>query len=135
MPPKRALQKMRETFPWMRKGYKVLDRFDRASPVEGDRKVLEQMLAHGADFSKERHVVHYFYFPDDGLRNRAEASLNSRGYSTREGIDCFSERPISLIAERHGFVDATLVSRERELLTSIAEDCDGEYDGWEAALD
>ncbi len=93
------------------------------------------MLAHGADLSKERHVVHYLYFPDDAARAVAEYQLQDQSYETRHGVDYGNDRPKSLIAERHGIVNEAVVDNERELLTRVAEANGGEYDGWEAALD
>ncbi len=129
------LEKLRDLLPWKRKGYKVLDKFNTKDPHEGDQKVLAQMLEHGADLKRERHVVHYLYFPNNAARATAQDKLNQQGYETRPGVDYGDVRPKSLIAERTGIVNDDVVGKERELLTNIAEAGYGEYDGWEAALD
>ncbi|MDE1160729.1 MAG: ribonuclease E inhibitor RraB [Acidobacteriaceae bacterium] len=121
--------------PWTRKGYELLDRYDSSSPATGDLKVLEQMRAHGADLSKPRHVVHYFYFPNDSARTKAEQKLLALGYEVSHSIESEGSEPTSLIAERVGRVDEHTVSEERDNLTGIAEEQKGEYNGWEAALD
>jgi hypothetical protein len=129
------LDKLRDLPPWKRKGYEVLDKFDSSDPHEGDQKVLAQMLGHGADLTRERHVVHYLYFPDNITRTTAQDKLDREGYETRHGVDSGGTRPKSLIAERTGIVNDDVVNKERELLTNLAETDGGYYDGWEAALD
>jgi len=129
------LDKLRDLSPWKRKGYKVLDKFNSSDPHEGDQKVLAQMLGYGADLTRERHVVHYLYFPDNITRAAAQDKLDKEGYETRHGIDSGGVRPKSLIAERTGIVNDDVLDKERELLTNIAEADGGDYDGWEAALD
>jgi hypothetical protein len=124
-----------DTFPWKRKGYKVLEKYDTARPADGDHAVLAQMAAHGVDFSRERHVVHYLYFTDDAGRASVELSLRENHYATRHGADASGDKPRSLIAERTGLVNEKIVEEERRLLSGIAEANGGEYDGWEAALD
>ena len=129
------LDKLRDLLPWKRKGYKILDKFNTDDSHDGDQKVLAQMLAHGADLTRKRHVVHYLYFPNNQARATAQDKLNQEGYETRHGVDYGDTRPKSLIAERTGFVNAEVVNREHDLLAKIAEADGGEYDGWEAALD
>jgi hypothetical protein len=127
--------KLSDILPWKRKGYKVLDTYDVAKPEEADKLILQQMVSAGANLSKERHVIHYLYFPDDALRANAEELLRQSKYQTRHGRDYGDVRPKSLIAERTGLVNTEVVAKERTLITSIAESNHGEYDGWEAALD
>jgi hypothetical protein len=129
------LDKLRDLPPWKRKGYEVLDKFNSRDPHEGDQRVLAQMLGYGADLTRERHVVHYLYFPDNITRASAQDKLDREGYETRHGIDSQGALPKSLIAERTGIVNDDVVNQERELLTNIAEADGGDYDGWEAALD
>ena len=131
----RKIEKLRELLPWKRKGYEELDKFDTARPWEGDKKVLMQMLERGADLTRERHVVHYLYFPSNEARDIAEHKLHQNGYKSKHGVDYGEIRPKSLIAERTGLINEAVVEKERELLTDIAEADGGEYDGWEAALD
>lgn len=126
---------IRDTFPWKRKGYKVLERYDSSRPTAGDRAVLAQMAAREVDFGRERHIVHYLYFTNDNGREAAEAILREKHYVTRHGADASDDSPKSLIAEHHGLVNEKVVEEERSLLTGVAEANDGEYDGWEAALD
>jgi|SRR5215469_14398463 len=124
-----------DTFPWKRKGYKMLGRYDSTRPADGDRAVLAHMAARGVDFSRERHVIHYLYFGDDSRRSTAEIALRENNYITRYGADYSDDKPKSLIAERNGLVNEKIVAEERRLLSAIAEASGGEYDGWEAALD
>jgi hypothetical protein len=127
--------KLSDLLPWKRKGYKVLDKYDVNKPEDADKLVLQQMVDRGADLTKERHVIHYIYFPDDVSRAAAEHSFQQANYQTRHGRDYGDARPKSLIAERTGLVNTEIVAKERALITSIAEANDGDYDGWEAALD
>jgi len=129
------LDKLRDLLPWKRKGYEVLGKYETANPQDGDSQVLAAMLERGADLPKERHVVHYLYFKTDDTRATVEMQLRSKGYETRHGIDYGDVRPKSLIAERHGLVNGTIIDGEREYLTGLVLAADGDYDGWEAALD
>ncbi len=125
-----------ELHPTLCDGYEVLDKYDNTDPSLGDQKVIENLSAFGADLSRERHVVHYLYFVDDASRSSAKAKLGEGGYKTRHGVEYPpSERPKSLIAERMGLVNDEVLADERVVLTAIAEAVNGEYDGWEAALD
>lgn len=129
------LDKLREILPWKRKGYEVLGEYELDTPEDGDRQILDIMLEGGSDLSKERHVLHYLYFKTNQTRANAETQLQSKGYETRHGVDYGEALPKSLIAERHGLVNDALLTEERDFLTRIAEAEDGQYDGWEAALD
>jgi Regulator of ribonuclease activity B len=129
------LERLRELLPWKRKGYKILGKYDSSDPREGDLQTLAQLLAHGADLTKERHVIHYLYFTTDEARAKGEEQLQARGYKTRHGVDYGDVRPKSLIAERHGLANEATIDEERTFLTGIAETDGGDYDGWEAALD
>jgi regulator of RNase E activity RraB len=135
MSQKSNLEKLRDQLPWKRKGYKVLGKYNTANLQSADRQVLTQMLARHADLTRERHVVHYMYFPDDSARNCAELILQQEGYEIRHGVDYGQELSKSLIVERNGLVNEVIVDKERKTLTTIAEKHHGKYDGWEAALD
>jgi len=121
-------------FPLDREELVQLDTYDSA--LEGDRKVLEQLLSHGADLSKPRHVVHYLYFAEPDDRERAYGEFEVHGYDVDPGRTFpENERPYSLLAERVGIVGCEEIDRERKLLCDIAARFRGQYDGWEAALD
>ena len=135
MAPSSKLSKLKNLPPWQRPGYEVLNEYDSSEPAEGDRLVLEQLLAMGADLSNARHVVHYFYFPNDSARDAAEDQLRLKGYQTRHGVEVPEPNSKSLIAERHGLVNDRKIEEERVILTEIAEAANGDYDGWEAQLD
>jgi hypothetical protein len=127
--PQRALP------PYERDGYKVLDEYKSSDPALGDALVLEHLKLMGADLSKPRHVVHYFYFPSEEARARIEIKLRGANYQTRFGVAAQGEKPWSLIAERTGIVDEKRITEERELFTQIVTQENGDYDGWEAQLD
>jgi len=121
--------------PWEREGYKVVDNYDDTLPDEGDRLLLQHMVDNGADLTKERHIIHYLYFPDSETRELAVQLLQKANYQTRYGADYGETQLKSLIAERHGLINTEVVNKEREFINEIAEANDGEYNGWEASLD
>jgi len=135
MAPPSKLSELKNLPPRQRPGYEVIEEYDSSEPADGDRLVLEQLVAMGADLSKSRHVVHYFYFPNDQARDAAEGQLRLKGYQTRHGVASPEPNLKSLIAERHGIVNDREIDEERAVLTGIAEAGDGDYDGWEAQLD
>ena len=110
---------------------------------EGDRQVLALLLEHGADLTKPTHIVHYLYFPSSEAAEIAEAELKSTGFTNirinRSPPANFWERIVgsktfSFIAEQNAVPSEERVFRTTEKLNALAEQLDGEYDGWEAAI-
>jgi len=102
---------------------------------EGDRRVLAHMRAQGTDFSKSRHVRHFHFFPDETLATGAREEIVANGYEAQQYRSAKDPNTWVVLSERTGLVNESEVARERFLMQAMAEKFEGEYDGWEAALD
>jgi regulator of RNase E activity RraB len=123
--------------PYDRDDLEVLDTFEVNSPGEGDRKVIEQLLASGADLNKPRHTIHFLYFPSSKVADEASEALRQAGYNanTCEQSEIPSQNSWPVLADKTGLVNQSAMERERVFLDALAESFSGEYDGWETSLD
>jgi hypothetical protein len=110
------------------------------SPESGlkykDIALLGEMMKGGADLSRPRHALYYLYF---GNREAAEAGAvpaRAAGYScqVRDPLPGYPDQ-WALICERPDAVlDIPAVIQADDLFQGIADQHDGEFDGWEAAV-
>ena len=125
------------TSPYDRDDLTLLDHYEVATPIEGDRKVIEHLLKAGADLSTPRHTIHFLYFPSAEIAVGAAESLAQAGYiadpGDRSEID--GPNPWPVYAEKTDLVNDKAMEHERIFLDGFAEALGGEYDGWEAQLD
>jgi hypothetical protein len=115
----------------------VLGHFAVSSPGEGDRKVIDQLLALGADLNRPRHTIHFLYFPSAEVANEAAKALSEAGYNANacEPSEIPSRNKWPVLAEKTEVVNQSAMERERVFLDAFAESLSGEYDGWETSLD
>jgi hypothetical protein len=111
---------------------------------EGDRQVLAQMAAHGADLSKAAHTIHYLYFKSMDAANSAAEELRSAGYQnldvhrapvTSIWKRLFGPKEFSCIAETHAVPEESAVFATTDHMNALAAKYGGEYDGWEASIE
>jgi hypothetical protein len=109
-----------------------------SDPIEGDRLVLEQLSAAGADLSQPREVVHYVHLPS---REAAEAFVPmvvNQGFEPqiREPLPESADdpRPWTVVATSHAVVTVEGVAAARRSFTELAAEYGGAYDGWEAGV-
>jgi hypothetical protein len=101
-----------------------------------DIALLGEMMKGGADLSVPRHALYYLYF---GSREAAEAGAVP---AQAAGYACNVRDPLpgypgqwSLVCERPDAVlDIDGVRGADDLFQGIADQHDGEFDGWEAAM-
>lgn len=112
-----------------------IDRFrEHGVPVE-DVMVLQQLVGAGADLSRPRHVIYFVYFDDPIRADDAAVRAGLAGYRAKS-----SELPgayagtWSLNAEVVTVLDPATVVQAGDLFRSIAGQCGGDYDGWEASV-
>jgi hypothetical protein len=114
-----------------------LDRFQPGAPHDpfGDKVVLRQLEAHGADLSKPTRFIHYLLFPD---RERAIGAgkliADHLGYDVRGSAPQQPEGAWIVMAEREEIPTLGNIDRMRQALTLAADQHGGEYDEWEAAI-
>lgn len=99
-------------------------------PAVADGAVLKQMVAAGADLSKPTHIIHYAYFKDEPSAVAARGLVpESFGREVVRG-----EAEWALKVDHTDVPSLANITRVRELLTGIAAQKGGSYDGWEAAI-
>ncbi len=106
-------------------------------PAPDDIKVLAELDRLGADLTVPRHVIHYLYFRTKTAAESAAFALRGEGYVTRadQRLSPHTRAPWPVVAETIAVVNDQTVAQTRAALTALAELHDGEYDGWEAALE
>ena len=103
------------------------------TPREADALALRHLATRGADLARPRHLVHFLYFEREDDARAAEAGAAEAGWEAevlapREAITVWTVR-----ADGTRVVNATTVEAFRASLQRLAEEHNGEYDGWEAA--
>jgi len=110
-----------------------------SSPEEGDQLVLEQLRSAGADLTKPREVLHYLHARTREDAERAAPQVRAAGYEVElrepDPEDLATSHPWIVIATTHAVVSSDSVAETRAFFERVAGEVDGEYDGWEAAVD
>ena len=102
-----------------------------SSPLaDDDRAVIDQMKKMGLDLSQQFVVNHYFYFPNEEAQSRAKKIIEQSGALVT------GERKNEKWPVRSSHVsvlaDEALLAEKIAMMTAIAQNEGGEYDGWEA---
>ena len=106
--------------------------------VDGDRQVLEQLAAAGADLTEAREVVHYVHLPSREAAEAFAPMVVNQGYEPEirepapESAD--DPRPWTVAATSHAVVTPESAALARRNFTELAAEYGGMYDGWEAAV-
>lgn len=118
------------------------DLLKRDQPVdaqtEGDRQVIGQLAAAGADLTEAREVVHYVHLPSREAAEAFAPMVVNQGYEPeiREPAPESAEdpRPWTVAATSHSVVTPESAALARRNFTELAAEYGGVYDGWEAAV-
>jgi len=123
--------------PYDRNDLEVVGDFDSPPPSEGDEKVLAELVRLGADLTRSRHTIHFLYFPNKSEAQSAATALAANGFIARSEPKSIipSKNQWPVIAEQMATVNSQTMTVTRSFLTRLAEQYNGEYDGWEASLD
>ena len=95
-----------------------------------DARVIENLREAGADLTKPHLIEFFFYFPTEGKARTAAKELAELKYSVKEIRPSNDPTSWTVLANRKmvpRLVDISSSTRELEL---IADEYDGEYDGW-----
>ena len=97
-----------------------------------DRAAIAELME--ASKPGQPHVLlHYLYFPRESAARNAANKLCHYGFHTEERLG--AEGVTWLVLARHDIVPTeAAISAARQLMESLAESCNGEYDGWEAEV-
>lgn len=107
---------------------------DGAHP--GDRLLIRQMKNLGQQLDTlERETTHYLYFGTQLAADKAASAAEAADFQTvtiapGDGVEAWSVRAVHTIP-----VSEARITEARRILTAIANDAGGEYDGWDTDSD
>lgn len=121
-----------------RTGAKPIESSD--GDVSDDQRVIQALANAGSDISRPTDIVFYLYIPKQEDAEKCFAALWNLGYRAN-----LSQPPGSLpngtAESRWGVVShleavpsSAALTAARQLMETLAAECAGEYDGWEAAV-
>ena len=98
-------------------------------PDDRDGKVLNLMKDKGADFSKEHGIEFFLYFPDKKSVNTAKYHLEKLGFEVDISKDESHSEWLCLATAKiiPGYIT---LKRFRKKFEQLAEQLNGDYDGW-----
>ena len=101
-----------------------------------NQQVLAQMEKRGDSLSKAREVVHWIYFKTESGRNKFEAELIGKGFivKAKDFDKGYGNFPFKLVIWREDKVGWNEIDNYTLELWELANQYDGDYDGWEAAI-
>lgn len=115
--------------------------FDVLFPSDEDReriqnrRLCDALKRNGDRLDTARQIEHWAYFPNAGARQRFTRKASTLGYHVEETIepedpgDQFGVRLTGIGIPSHEHIDALTLP-----LFHAANECDGDYDGWETEV-
>ena len=113
----------------------VVEEYSELTEDEADRLTLDHLRANGSDLILPRHIVHHLYFDSLTEREIAAKAVRAIGYVASTPDKEQQEESYLLRAERTGLADEVSIRNDRLTLSEIADQHNGQYDGWAAAED
>jgi hypothetical protein len=105
-------------------------RLPKAQPaLDHDAALIEHLRASDADLSKPHKIDFYLYLPNEDAANAALARAQAVGYRGDVSISADGNGWLCLLHKDLVPVPATM-AEQRRVLTKLAADAGGEYDGW-----
>jgi regulator of RNase E activity RraB len=101
---------------------------------EQNRQVFETLREEGSDLSRPRSTDFYVYFRTREGADAAAEAVRAEGYDVRSSADPESERPWLVLASRQLVVEEGSIEEAEAFFRKLAEQHDGEYDGWETGV-
>jgi len=99
--------------------------------VLSNNQVIATMLENGDDVESPRDVDHYLYFPTDEHRSQAIAAAKTQGFEVSELLeDEPPPNPFGVQLTRRDSISPASITEPVELLFRLAEQHNGDYDGW-----
>jgi regulator of RNase E activity RraB len=112
------------------------------SPEEHQRiknlHVIEALEKHGDSLKKSRPVTHWAYFKSPQDRNKFIAKSVSAGFKVTdqsESDNSAAEHPYGVTLERVDHVDWNSINEATLELFRLAQEVNGDYDGWETSVE
>jgi hypothetical protein len=98
-----------------------------------DQDVVRQLRGLGADLTRPRHVRHFIYFQEEGFARRAAEQIEKADYSATVTAPGDDVPAWTVMAEGFRVIGEDTVPGFRAWFEHVADDYNGEYDGWEPA--
>lgn len=109
---------------------------DDAAQREGDRKIVETLIAHGDPLTKARPVDHWVHFGLASARDRFLSDTDALGFRATDVHDDGNEpNPFCACVSRVDHVDLDSIHRVVMTLVATAKRHGGDYDGWECPVE
>jgi Regulator of ribonuclease activity B len=108
---------------------------DEAAQLEGDRKTVEALRAHGDPLTKARQVDHWIYFPTAKGRDAFVDEVEPLGFSVDTDDDGKEPNRYCAYVSRVDHVDLASIHKVVMTLLAAAQRHAGEYDGWECPVE
>lgn len=102
-----------------------------------NRRVIDNLEERGDPLSKERPVDHWIFFKTETDKQKFLLDISDEGFSivTDDHDKSLGEKPYRLHISRVDKVDYESVDNYVLHLWELAEQCNGEYDGWETSVE
>ena len=101
-----------------------------------DMQVIHQLAEGGDNLETPRDITHFAFFPSAKEREEFKAWCPANGFEVVEevGEDDDEDETFGMTFKHHGPATPDEVSERTMLAQEGAEECGGQYDGWETAL-
>lgn len=101
-----------------------------------DLKVIEQLKAHGDDLQTVRRINHWIYFSDPAQRQAFGTWAKEDGFTVDRAFET-DDAPVrfGLQIFHDGRPSHPEISQRTIMLLEKAEQCGGDYDGWETSVE
>ncbi len=106
----------------------------RASEVDEDARVIEQLRRAGSNLSKPHAVDFYIYLPHREAAESVASQLNKQGYYVAVRPASKGKMPWLALATRSMLVTVGSIGQSASLIRQVIAPHKGEYDGWETAV-
>ena len=105
-------------------------RLPNAQPaVDHDAALIEHLRASNADLSKPHEIDFYLYLPTEDVANAVLTRAHAAGFRGDVSISADGNGWLCLLHKDLIPAHATM-TEQRRVLTKLAADAGGEYDGW-----
>ena len=101
-----------------------------------NRRVVDNLESHGDSLTKERPVFHWMYFKSDSDRDKLLQMIEDDNFEIiSKSHDDSWRYPFGLQISRVDRVDWRSVDDYVLKLWNLANECNGNYDGWETSIE
>lgn len=97
-----------------------------------NRRVVDSLAKHGDPLTEARRIDHWIYFADSPKRDAFAGAATARGFSSSELEPTDGQRPLGLQIWRTDHVELEKIHALTMELERLAQQHEGEYDGWES---